>query len=357
MPADPHAATVLTSTIGALSKTWEASPVGPRGTPYGQAYFHTLSRVPMGPTLPDLARALVLLTASPRACVIRGDMLPALRTAWERNHALPIRRTLDNFQDTPRGWACLDIDTPPPPNAPPVSLDPQGYAAAVLQSLPAPLASTSCAYQLSASAGIKPHKAGVHFWFLLSAPLPSPILRAWAPEVGADPALFHPVQVHYTAPPRFIGMPDPIPPGARVGIIERPSPHLDAAPIQAHGARLLRLQAIREDREAMERQAAQLARSANPYDGPRATCEEVAESFGIVTEEGEGGPLCDCPRHNSDSRTSLHLNRDRDAWYCFGCQQGGGPWALAQWCLGEDKATPDAIKAALRIAREGGSNA
>lgn len=207
---------------------------------------------------------------------------------------------------------------------------------------------------LSSSCGIKRHKAGVHFWYLLDEPLPSDVLRAWAPTVGADPSLFHPIQVHYTAPPLFSGMRDPL--ACRHGLL----PGLDAlpaTPIRAIGARVLAIEKAREAQHARLVADAHDARMVNGQDGDRehATALQVAEAFGIVTDaDGHtGATMCDCPRHTSDSKRSLHIDPDGERWYCFGCQKGGGAWALAAWCLGDDKATPEAIIAALRCARLG----
>lgn len=356
--ADPYALPVLTATVGALCKRWQRAPDGSViGTPYGQAYFHTLYMLPPDRTTDPLASLAANLRQIARArasCVIRGEPKPALADVVARNPAHPVRRTLDNFADTPRAWALIDIDTPPPANAPPPALDPEGYAQAVRANLPAGmLQATACAFVLSSSCGIKAHKAGVHFWFLLDEPLPSAVLRAWAPTVGADPALFHPVQVHYTAPPQFYGMADPLP--RRIGVLPGAAPALPAVPIRAIGARIRAQQKLEAEIDASKAQVARDAPSTGREgDREHATALQVAEAFGIVTAEDEtGATLCDCPRHNSDSRRSLHIDPDGDRWYCFGCQKGGGAWALAAWCLGDDAATEPAIIQALRAARMG----
>lgn len=359
--ADPYALQVLTATVGSLCKRWQKLPDGQvHGTPYGQAYFHTSAQRLIDPAkpLPSLASALVTLAGSRASCVIRGTPRPPLAEALNRNGVLPVRRTLDNFEDTPRAWALIDIDTPPPPGAPPPDLDPYGYALAVRAALPAGiLQSTACAFVLSSSCLLKRAKAGVHFWYLLDAPLPSDILRAWAPSVGADPSLFHPIQVHYTAPPLFAGMADPL--SQRHGLLPGDAPALPSVPIRAVGARVLAIEKAREAQHARLIADAQSLRMLDSGgDGgtrEHATALQVAEAFGIVTDaDGHtGATMCDCPRHASDSKRSLHIDPVGERWYCFGCQKGGGAWALAAWCLGDDKATPEAIISALRSARLG----
>lgn len=359
-PASPYALQVLTATVGNLCKRWQKLPNGQvHGTPYGQAYFHKASTLQLDPANPlrSLSSALVTLAGNRASCVIRGTPRAPLAEALGRNPALPVRRTLDNFEDIPRAWALIDIDTPPPPGAPPPDLDPYGYAAAVRAALPSGvLQATACAFVLSSSCLLKRAKAGVHFWYLLDAPLPSDILRAWAPNVGADPSLFHPIQVHYTAPPLFAGMADPL--ACRHGLLPGVIPALPAAPIRAVGARVLAIEKAKEAQHARlvaDAQSLRMLDSGHDGDREHTTALQVAQAFGIVTDaEGRSGTTwCDCPRHASESRRSLHIDPDGERWYCFGCQKGGGAWALAAWCLGDDKATPEAIISALRSARLG----
>lgn len=48
------------------------------------------------------------------------------------------------------------------------------------------------------------------------------------------------------------------------------------------------------------------------------------ELLGTRVMEEKGTLMeCDCPHHQSISRRSLHINADRQAWYCFGCGVGG----------------------------------
>lgn len=52
---------------------------------------------------------------------------------------------------------------------------------------------------------------------------------------------------------------------------------------------------------------------------------------GRITEESPRGFLCDCPRHVSTSKRSLHVSLDDGFWYCFGCGVGGDVLQLVEF--------------------------
>lgn len=52
---------------------------------------------------------------------------------------------------------------------------------------------------------------------------------------------------------------------------------------------------------------------------------------GRITDETSTRLLCDCPRHQSQSRRSLHIRLDVQAWICFGCGKGGDVLQLVEF--------------------------
>jgi len=52
---------------------------------------------------------------------------------------------------------------------------------------------------------------------------------------------------------------------------------------------------------------------------------------GRITKETASRLECDCPHHNSRSKTSFHVNLDSRAFYCFGCQVGGDVLQLVEF--------------------------
>jgi len=60
---------------------------------------------------------------------------------------------------------------------------------------------------------------------------------------------------------------------------------------------------------------------------------EVARELlaGRITEEGSRLLQCDCPRHASDSKRSLHVSLDKQLWCCFACGVGGDVLQLVEF--------------------------
>lgn len=343
--------TVVRAIGGKLTKRWSTlgSPHPPLCDGYQFAYWHKLDAEVSVPTLAALASAFEHF-AAPDLCVIRGELKP--EGPHGSNWSTPFRRALVNFQEHPHAcWACLDFDSPPPADAPDPRTAPAAYAAAI--SKQHGLENVPMVYQLSASAGMRPGKASIHFWLLLSAPLPVAVLKLWYASLGADPSLASLVQPHYVADPEFVPpLVDPIPAGQRVGVL-RPAKvwhgwdasRVDSQAVLAHfGA-----QAAREAHQAeIDRVVAATARgkaaaTRETYGqdaGPatHTTSIQVAEYFHLVTGPGPNGEtMCDCPRHSSESKQSLRIDPDGERWYCFGCAEGGGPWDLARWALEAQK--------------------
>ncbi len=50
-----------------------------------------------------------------------------------------------------------------------------------------------------------------------------------------------------------------------------------------------------------------------------------------ITQETGSRLECDCPRHKSKTRLSLHIRLDVQGWYCFGCGVGGNVLQLVEF--------------------------
>src|SRR5271157_1719975 len=66
----------------------------------------------------------------------------------------------------------------------------------------------------------------------------------------------------------------------------------------------------------------------------RAYYEDLIESTDItdvareliperITSETTDKLFCDCPNHASVSKTSLHIDMNKQLWHCWGCSEGG----------------------------------
>ncbi|MEN6358253.1 MAG: CHC2 zinc finger domain-containing protein [Armatimonadota bacterium] len=52
---------------------------------------------------------------------------------------------------------------------------------------------------------------------------------------------------------------------------------------------------------------------------------------GRITQQSEKLLQCDCPNHKSQSHRSLHIQIDKQCWFCFGCGIGGDVLQLAEF--------------------------
>lgn len=229
----PDQITILRSRRLTMAKRWCAD-----GTiePYQRArnFTHEQREIDGIEALSDL---LGELEAEPFACIIRGTPKPGSPPS--------LRRLLENFDDIPLHFVCIEVDEYRPLLSDPLD----GESAArefISEHLPEPFHIASFHWQLSNSAGA-PGKEGVfkaHLWFWLFEPYDSATLRAWATShaPNIDRAVLQPVQVHYCAAPLFDeGVVDPV--AKRSGFHSeirsevQLSIDLSDLDIKAHGAR------------------------------------------------------------------------------------------------------------------------
>lgn len=165
--------------------------------------------------LVDLHSLLSEICSLPNVAVIRDRLKPGLSLD------LPHRRNRQTFDQVPHHWVMLDMDsiTAPPGMSP---TDPYAIEWLIRKHLPPEFHHASYIIQFSSSAGIA--KAGqkikVHLWFWLAIPAHSSALLEWVKGYPADPAVFRPVQIHYTANPLFEACAEPLP-GHRILFVQK----------------------------------------------------------------------------------------------------------------------------------------
>jgi hypothetical protein len=162
-----------------------------------------------------LAEALGRIVADPAAFAIRAEPLPGIDHRRARRLLYPHHEddgtiTPPTFQDVPRCWAILDVDSLPAP----AGLDPcdGGNAAAHCRRLlPLPWRAATCWWALSASAGFKPGiRIKLAFW--LDRPMLGAEVARHLAGCPIDPCTLRAVQPIYLAAPILTGgIADPVP--------------------------------------------------------------------------------------------------------------------------------------------------
>lgn len=166
----------------------------------------------------ELAHALTRLVSEPSWYVVRGKLRPGVDVGAARRAHL----TDPTLDAAPHRWLLLDLDhVRDDVDATAFAADPAAYAPIVRDLLPAAFQDARMWWMATGGAGFKPGvRMRAAFW--LSRPLADGELKSWcgtwACEV--DQSLFTPSQPHYTASPLFEGVADPVPAGARCGVLE-----------------------------------------------------------------------------------------------------------------------------------------
>ncbi|MFA6241331.1 MAG: hypothetical protein WC655_10400 [Candidatus Hydrogenedentales bacterium] len=171
--------------------------------------------------LDELIALLKRLESKPKAAIVRGHVAegrgaPFLHEkSGHRVHNVNRRTVGLNpgdgcFEDVPRSWLCLDIDGLELSPEIDFLQDPEAAARFAVSKLPPEFHDASVIVQVSNSACLTapPHIFKAHLWYWLDQPISSDEARKWAKwwnqskgERLLDPALYNPVQPHYTAAP------------------------------------------------------------------------------------------------------------------------------------------------------------
>lgn len=139
------------------------------------------------------------------ACLVRGR--PHGGELVRRAYKDHVERGPAGFDRCDRAWFCVDIDGAPLPDGADWRM-PWRWLDGLL---PEPLRGAPAVLQYSGSMGVKP---GVyaHVWYVADRAVDDRSLKAWLKSCGVvDLSLYSPVQPHYVAPPRFVGLADPCP--------------------------------------------------------------------------------------------------------------------------------------------------
>ena len=159
-----------------------------------------------------LSDLLVSLEQDPHKAIIRG--VPADDVDTEKQVRRKLRRSTTSepneepFLDQAASWIMIDVDKLLLPSGMDVVKEPLSAIQYAIEQLPSEFHDASYHWQLSASAGLyDSNTLSVHLYYWLDRPLSNELLRRWAkraaPKNVIDPAVYNPVQLHYTAAPLF----------------------------------------------------------------------------------------------------------------------------------------------------------
>ena len=222
--------------------------------------------------LADFAQLLGVLEGEASAFIIRGiPIRPSDAGRSVRRRALGSDAA---FASRESRLLCIDVDNVQAlEGMSPCSDEAINH---VIGLLPAEFHRASCVVQFSNSAGTE--KAGnrikLHLWFWGAKTYSDRELRRWAMTTVADWHLYNAVQPHYTARPRFDGIPDPFSGGSRVRFLKK---EMDAVAIElpsvtAFSAKPGRLSEI-------ERADLQYGQSGKVIDGREALLRDIRWSI------------------------------------------------------------------------------
>jgi hypothetical protein len=198
MSAD--AINVLRSHSGVLAKRIARTAAGWIIEPFSAGMWFS-ARECIAAGFDEMASLLERLSFDPRACVVRGRLLPHVdprrcrRLSDRGQHGDAV-----TFEPASRCCIALDIDGVPEPDCLTFAAEPEAGVEHVLGLLRPEFADASCWWQATGSAGIKP---GIRCrpWFWLDRPVSDAEAKSWLRGYPVDPSLFNPVTPNYTAGP------------------------------------------------------------------------------------------------------------------------------------------------------------
>ena len=169
---------------------------------FDAAYTFDLFERPVA-DLASLHRFLVVLMDRPDCGVVRGVPVDSRRVTNVRRLAYRDPETGDEptIREAAHCWLALDMEgIARPADMPPGELAACGALA--IQRLPTAFHTARCLIGASASHGLKPG-VRLRLWFWLDRPTTGLELKRWLHTAPADPAVFLPAQIIYTAAPIF----------------------------------------------------------------------------------------------------------------------------------------------------------
>ena len=168
----------------------------------------------------DLYEMLVSLADLPQACVVRGRRIIAGDEPIRRKSSGRSNDTVPTFKAAPHRWIMLDFDKVP------LRIDAADPVSDFLTTRFVPLcpefSGSTYVIDLASKHGFReegdvlvadPSVGSFHVWYWLDQPADNASLAAWARTLRClhvDSSMFQTVQIHFTAPPTFEGMNDPL---------------------------------------------------------------------------------------------------------------------------------------------------
>ncbi len=161
--------------------------------------------------LGSVGALLTRLLPRPDCAVVRGNIVDPGRVRGVRRLVHPDRQEGDSptLQEAAHHWLAVDAEGVDRPDGLRAD-DLPGCAAEAIRRLPAAFHDVRCIAQASAGHGIKPG-VRMRLWYWLSRPATGPELQRWLRGSCADPSVFRPAQLIYTAAPVFEGGVDHLP--------------------------------------------------------------------------------------------------------------------------------------------------
>jgi hypothetical protein len=333
--------TILRAVSGRIAtKRFSAARDGRvRKSGYGKERYFTLEPVEAG-NIVELAALLKRLERDPRALLVRGAPLPEANRRHARRllHHDPRTGDAPTLAAADRCWVMIDLDGV----ACPAGLDPRLPEDAdelidhLTGLLPVEFHDATCYWQWSASQSVPdrlgsdpPDQLRAHLFFWLDRPVPDGELRRWASGLKKsglpiDPAVFAPVQPHYTATPVLDGIPDPL--SRRSGFRRRledavalvlppqSSSHVNGDTVRACGGAGLAFHLGRIGPEGYQEPIKATIAAYIAQHGPNADCEPIkAEIRARIDEVRDEHPRS--PRDLDRYRSDRFLD-DKITWTC-----------------------------------------
>lgn len=212
--APPGSMTILRAAGLRLTKTIDASGVA-LARDHARYFRHSAYRCS---NITDLHRRLLLLSQREDCLIVRGGVKSTV------SDDQILRRSRKDgsgtIVDVARSWLMIDLDGADIFLPEDWSANPEHWVRKTIQSeLPKVFHRAGVVVQWSSSMQISGGTPKCHLWFWLSRPLFSHEAKAWLRETSADPAVFQPVQEHFTASPVYEIGGDPLE-GNRVKLLQ-----------------------------------------------------------------------------------------------------------------------------------------
>jgi hypothetical protein len=242
-------------------------------------------------SLDKLRELIENLIDAPRCAVVRGALINGAEARGIRRlkDACPETGDQPTIADVSRRWLALDLEDVPLSEEISAT-DITACAKVAIGYLPEAFSGVRCVAQATAGHGIKPG-IRLRLWYWLDRLTTAAELRVWLKDSPADPAVFRPAQLIYTAAPLFEGMPDPLP--ARLAVLSgaeevqvpsaevlAPPPRPPSKPLPEAGTQSGSKYAIAALRNAAERVAHAPVASRHP------TCRAQTMSLARLVDAG-----------------------------------------------------------------------